>query len=142
MLNYLEWLIILAALFIYVSATDVISRSISNFACLTIAAGFFLYVIETGSWLNIVHSVLILGIGIILSQLKLLAGGDTKLLAAYSLAIPSSHLFNTIILILLIGGAVSVIYLLWIKLAKKTNRGVPYGIAISLGSSLGILASI
>ncbi|MFA0569609.1 A24 family peptidase [Vibrio gallaecicus] len=142
MLNYLEWLIILAALFIYVSATDVMWRSISNLACLAISSGFFLYVIETGSWLNIVHSVLILGIGIILSQLKLLAGGDTKLFAAYSLAIPSAHLLNTIILILLIGGVVSVIYLLWVKLGKKTNRGVPYGIAISLGSSLGILASI
>ncbi|MGF1712653.1 prepilin peptidase [Vibrio kagoshimensis] len=142
MLNNLEWLIILAALFIYVSATDVISRTISNKACLAIAAGFFLYVIETGSWFNIVHSVLILGFGIILSQLKLLAGGDTKLFAAYSLAIPSAHLLNTIILILLIGGVVSVIYLLWVKLEKKTNRGVPYGIAISLGSSLGILASI
>ncbi len=142
MLSFQEWLIILAALFLYVCTTDVISRTISNKACLAIVSVFLLYVIETGSWLNIVHSVLILGFGIILSQLKLLAGGDTKLFAAYSLAIPSAHLLNTIILILLIGGVVSVIYLLWVKLEKKTNRGVPYGIAISLGSSLGILASI
>ena len=142
MFNGAEWLTLLAALFIYIGASDVLFRKIPNTVCLFIASAFFIYVIETGSWLNIVHSVLILGVGIILSHLNLLAGGDTKLLAAYSLALPSSHLFNTIILILLIGGIVSVIYLLWVKLAKKTNRGVPYGIAISLGSSLGILASI
>ena len=135
------WLI-LATLSYFVLYFDIKERIIKSYHCILImficCVGFFC----TYHYVQIFFPILIVSLGIALSHMGWLGGGDTKLFAAYSTAILPENLFLTVSLILIVGGVVSLCCLIKNKWTKSADRGVPYGVAIVIGSLFGIWMSL
>lgn len=104
---------------------------------LSIKYGFFIQSIKI--------SFLIFVIGFFLTKIKIIGGGDIKLISTLSLAIHGDVIWLFFIMIGFFGGVqLSMEYLYCIIKNKKTpfDKGVPYGIAISLSGLLAIFLSI
>lgn len=141
MIINIGWLL-LVTFSIYIIIFDVKERKISNQCCflaaLIASALYFLIYFE----IQVFNPFIVLFIGVFLSIKGWLGGGDTKLFAAYSTAILPENLFITVLLILIIGGVVSLCCLIKNKWTKSADRGVPYGVAIVIGSLFGIWMSL
>ncbi|MCG9724202.1 prepilin peptidase [Vibrio brasiliensis] len=135
------WLLSVVTLSLLVIYSDIKHRKVSNRLCLLIAflcAGYaFIY-----TEVQVLIPITILVIGIALSYLRILGGGDTKLLAAYFIAISPDAFLATLVVIGISGGVLSLIYLLKNKIKKNTNNSLPYAIPITIGGLIGILASM
>ncbi len=143
MLSPIEWLMSLLAILLFLTAvSDCKYRRIPNSLCIVTALFCGGLMVANDQWSNMFHPFAVMAIGVLLSHYRILGGGDSKLLAAYSLAIPSNFLSTTVLIIALLGGFISLFYVIRTRLFKKPARGIPYGIAISLGCSLSILAAI
>lgn len=132
----------LITLSIVVAFFDIKERRICNRFCLLIALTCSAIYFSFYPKLQFLIPLAILSIGIVLSIKGWLGGGDTKLFAAYSTAILPENLFITVLLILIIGGVVSLCCLIKNKWTKSADRGVPYGVAIVIGSLFGIWMSL
>ncbi|MFV8439840.1 A24 family peptidase [Vibrio owensii] len=117
-------------------------RTISNYYCFLISLTCSVIFFSSYLSLQFVMPLVIFGGGVVLSTKRWLGGGDTKLFAAYSTAILPENLFITVLLILIIGGVVSLCCLIKNKWTKSADRGVPYGVAIVIGSLFGIWMSL
>ncbi|MCG9582865.1 prepilin peptidase [Vibrio tubiashii] len=137
----LEWLILLATLSLFAIYIDINERKISNRVCFLIAIVSFGYA-YLYSEVQIISPVIILLVGLLLSQFNILGGGDSKLFGAYSIAIEPQVLPIALITICLVGSLVSLAYLIKKMLSRNTFSGIPYGIAISAGGLVGIVASM
>ncbi|EHK7589770.1 prepilin peptidase [Vibrio parahaemolyticus] len=85
---------------------------------------------------------LVIGIGLILYSLIFVGAGDIKYAAVLSLTIPLYELPLAYITTAFAGGFLAIIYLISKKLISNMSRsqeGIPYGIAISVGFYLVIL---
>jgi prepilin peptidase CpaA len=136
-----EWLFLIATFSVFIVYSDIKHRKVSNKLCLLIAvlcAGYAFTYTEV----QVLIPITILVIGIVLSYLRILGGGDTKLLAAYFTAISPDVFLATLIVIGISGGVLSLIYLLKNKIKKNTNSNLPYAIPITIGGLIGILASM
>lgn len=134
----------LAVLSIYVSATDFLYRKIQNnalYVLLLLQCSLSPLDIQTISFL------LVLSIGLILYKLIWIGAGDIKYASVLSLTIPVHDLVWALVMMAFSGGILVVFYLVKTKLinkilAKKTlndQKGIPYGVAISIGFYLVIL---
>lgn len=106
--------------------------------------GFF-FVLSKGEYSHALSSMAILVIGTVLFQLRILAAGDSKLLAAFALMISPQYLPLTIWLIITLGGVLALTQWLVSQVGNHPagmERGVPYGVPICLGSLFGIAASL
>lgn len=135
------WLCVIATFSIFVVYSDIKHRKIANKTCLllSIFCGAYAFIY---SEIQILIPIVILLAGIVLSVLRILGGGDTKLLAAYSLAIDPNLFLSVLIIIGISGGLLSLIYLLIYKNLKNNQASLPYAIPIAIGGSIGILASM
>ncbi|MEZ8881258.1 prepilin peptidase [Vibrio lentus] len=139
------WLIILAAISLSVMYEDIISRRISNFRCLLLLMVTLPVFLLHGQSISLFYSVGVVVIGVVLNKISVLGAGDSKLLAAYSLAIKPEYLYPILLLIICFGGLLSLGYYIFEKIKNTetvNQRGVPYGVPICLGSYLGVLASL
>ncbi|MEZ9041890.1 MULTISPECIES: prepilin peptidase [unclassified Vibrio] len=130
---------------------DITEREIPNLYVVIIAIASFTLGFTTSDFSKILI-VFVLGVVLISFWLaNFIGGGDVKLILAFSLAIPANDMFVATILVILIGGVISVTYLLlhfcgkygsniWDGLStlKPTNEGIPYGVAICSGFALVI----
>ncbi|MEH0698074.1 A24 family peptidase [Vibrio owensii] len=141
MIINIGWLL-LVTFSICIIIFDVKERKISNQCCFLVAliasALNFLFYFE----IQVFNPSMVLFIGVFLSMKGWLGGGDAKLFAAYSTAILPENLFLTVLLILIVGGVVSLCCLIKNKWTKSADRGVPYGVAIVIGSLFGIWMSL
>lgn len=135
------WLCVIATFSIFVVYSDIKYRKIANTTCLLLSffCGVYAFIY---SEIQILIPIVILLSGIVLSVLRILGGGDTKLLAAYSLAIDPDLFSSVLIIIGISGGLLSLIYLLIYKNVKNNQASLPYAIPIAIGGSIGILASM
>ena len=70
-----------------------------------------------------------------------MGGGDVKLLTALALWLPWQPFLKLIVIMALLGGALTLICLVWHRIARRSGRlEVPYGVAIS-GAGLWVIAS-
>ncbi|WP_171370285.1 A24 family peptidase [Vibrio owensii] len=138
---YLGWLLV-AILSLIVIYFDIKIRVIKNYHCSLIALACCVLFINFHALPQIILPLTILGAGVIFNFKGWFGGGDTKLFAAYSTAILPENLFITVLLILIIGGVVSLCCLIKNKWTKSADRGVPYGVAIVIGSLFGIWMSL
>jgi len=131
-------------LIIYVSATDFLYRKIQNnalYVLLILQCSLSPLDIQTISFL------LVLSIGLVLYKLIWIGAGDIKYASVLSLTIPVHDLVWALVMMAFSGGILVVFYLVKTKLinkilAKKTlndQKGIPYGVAISIGFYLVIL---
>ena len=91
------------------------------------------------------HLLIVLLIGFVLFQLKWIAAGDVKLFAAFSLAISSRYIVLSLYIIVLSGGVLAILCLIYQRIYRHNRvviKGVPFGVAICIGSLFGIAASL
>lgn len=139
------WLTALASISLYICYTDVRQRQITNRAVLLVTLICLSILLVNQQYPALMHAFAILAVGIGLFVLGVIAAGDIKLLAAFSLAIKPTNLPMTLCLILLIGGVQAVLYLIYgamTDLKTVRQKGIPYAIPICLGSLFGIAASL
>ena len=138
------WLV-LAALCCVICYQDFSKRRISNRVVSLVAVVTALLLIYLHNYAVLPYSLLLLLIGFVLFLFKFIAGGDIKLLVAFSLAIKAQFLPLTLVIIMLSGGALALSYYLFgllTDLDKVKARGIPYGIPICLGCLFGVAASL
>lgn len=127
------------------SYQDIRYRKIPNEVVIAIAFIGGLFVCLNGYFYHIFTSLIVLAIGMVLFQIKVLAAGDSKLFAAFSLMIAPKFMVITTCLILIAGGILAIAQWAVSKVtenAEWVTRGVPYAVPICLASLLGITASL
>jgi prepilin peptidase CpaA len=135
------YIILLASTCIYISILDVRSRRITNISVYVLLTLQCTLLIQSEIYITSALSVLI--IGLVSFWRGWIAAGDIKFASVLALALPISQLPMAAILTGLAGGAVSLCYLIlnhWFPNRKKRQVGIPYGVAISLGFCLVIVA--
>ncbi|WP_132936164.1 prepilin peptidase [Vibrio crassostreae] len=133
------YLVTLAILSIYASATDFLYRKIQNYALLVL---LFLQCFISPLDIQIMSFLLMLGGGLILYKLIWIGAGDIKYVVILSLTIPVNDLLLAYILTAFAGGILAFAYLISKNLIRGNahkQEGIPYGIAISIGFYLVIL---
>lgn len=145
-------LLLFPLLMIYAAAMDLLTMRIANWISVTLVVSFVLVAVLAGAPLQSI--AIHLGVGIaalaatmVLFQLRLLGGGDAKLLAAAAVWIGYQQLIPFAIWVTLFGGALAVAMLAyrsvpagafplpdWALRLHKPGGGIPYGLAISAGA--------
>ncbi|MGY5709051.1 A24 family peptidase [Vibrio cincinnatiensis] len=96
------------------------------------------------NWSILPYTLVILAVGFVLFYFRLLAAGDTKLLAVLSLGIHPDYLPLTLVGITVVGGIMAIGYLLYglcTDLRAVRQKGIPYGVPISLVGGFAIYLS-
>lgn len=138
-LSHELYLLVLAFVCIYVSITDLLYRKIQNYSLLIL---LLLQIFFSPLDIQVTTFFLVIGIGLILYSLIFVGAGDIKYAAVLSLTIPLYELPLAYITTAFAGGFLAIIYLISKKLISNMSRsqeGIPYGIAISVGFYLVIL---
>ncbi|HWK95901.1 MAG TPA: A24 family peptidase [Pseudolabrys sp.] len=165
----LTLLAIASLLLVLAAVRDLRSRIIPNGLVISVASSGLLFGAISrpySLWISIVAALLVLVVLSALSHLGTLGGGDVKLMAAATLLVAPAHIAGLLMAIVVMGGAVSAIYLAlgWAlrRLAQparshhrrtalsrwwdaerrriEDSRTVPYALAISSGSITFIFA--
>ena len=151
--DLLLWL--LAAALIGAAIQDAIQLKISNLIILAVlllaAVAAFLTGIEIGVWQNLAVFALMLGAGTLMFSRGILGGGDVKLLAAVALwtdfadavrLIASIFIFGGVLALVIVFGRVVAPASLSTRIAVlKPKAGIPYGIAIAVGTLFMVTVS-
>jgi prepilin peptidase CpaA len=139
-------LIALAIALLYAAFSDIRSRTISNRLNIAIAAGAPLFWIASGLslWPDIAMQigVAVLAFALLagLFALKVMGGGDVKLLTALALWVEPLSFLQLLIIMAIAGGVLTVLMaLVHIMRREKDKLKIPYGIAIAFGA-LWVLA--
>ncbi|WP_061035952.1 MULTISPECIES: A24 family peptidase [Vibrio] len=137
--------ITLATVCLVVSLSDIRERTIKNshvlvIAVLAIAIGIADFSLSSLWVLGICWSALLF-----LHVIRVLGGGDVKLIAAFSFSLPTQSLLEALILVGIYGGILAVTYLILPRPShvtgegKKSQIGLPYGVAICCGFYTALL---
>lgn len=91
---------------------------------------------------DLAASLVLLGLGAVAFQARLLGGGDVKLLAAATLWIGLADLLPFLVRTALAGGVLAIGMLLWglVRRGRGAHGSLPYGVAIALGGILTAFA--
>ncbi|WP_158117284.1 prepilin peptidase [Vibrio cincinnatiensis] len=123
---------------------DIYKRSLSNKYILLLLVLILLGWFIQPNWSVLPYTLVILLIGLVLFYFQLLAAGDTKLLAVLSLGIHPDYLPLTLVGITVVGGIMAIGYLLYglcTDLRAVRQKGIPYGVPISLVGGFAIYLS-
>lgn len=138
-------LLVLAVLLVVAMATDWRRREIDNWLTATVAilAPLWWWACGYSLWpeiaVQIVLGAVILGVGIGLFAIGAMGGGDVKLLTALALWLPGFVLMKMLVVMSLVGGALTIAMLVWHRIRRLEGQPeIPYGLAIS-AATLGIL---
>ncbi|AQS38119.1 Flp pilus assembly protein, protease CpaA [Shewanella psychrophila] len=125
--------------------SDIGQRRISNSSCLVVLV-ICIWLAQSQQQLvaGLLSGCLIFFFSLLLFKLRWLAAGDGKLASALGVALPITSLSIALSLTAIFGGILAVTYLIKYRIIQKIPRGedpgLPYGIAISLGFYIPILA--
>ncbi|OIQ25107.1 prepilin peptidase [uncultured Vibrio sp.] len=145
MLSNLWWLIPLAAMAAVASYQDIRYRKIPNGVVVVVALLGVFFVFQTGRFEQMLHPLMVLTFGAVLFYFNIVAAGDSKLLAAFSLMVSPNMMLLAVNVIFFAGGILAISQCVLGRMtnnAEWTSNGVPYGVPICLGSLLGIAASL
>ncbi len=135
--------ICLPIMLLAISIGDIRNRVISNRSVLiVISIAIIAYIYSD---INFYFSSFLIATiaGFVLWMLRVIGAGDVKLSSALSLMIEPNYLFLSVFVMTAVGGILAVIEVCLSKLIfKREQKPIPYGVAISLGFGVGILASI
>ncbi|ATE64858.1 A24 family peptidase [Rhizorhabdus dicambivorans] len=132
--------ILLAVLLLMAAWTDIRTRTISNElnAAIALLAVAFWWVAGEALWPDIAVRIgialLLFAVFAGLFMLKMMGGGDVKMIAALALWLPFQALMVMLIVMALAGGAITVFLLIRQRWRPNAERPeVPYGVAIAIG---------
>ncbi|WED26088.1 prepilin peptidase [Vibrio sp. DW001] len=135
--------VITALLLIFVIQSDFRHRKIPNTASVLLLINSTLYCVFNGYWMQWLIVVPVFLFGLLLWRLNVWGAGDAKLLAAISPMISPDYFISTLLLVAFLGGALSIVIFVSSRLRKnRVIAHIPYGVPISIGCWLGIMASI
>lgn len=149
----MSWIVlVLPAVLVLGAAMDLFTMTIPNRLSIALALVFLIAAPIAGlTWaqfgLHLAAGALMLVVGIGLFAVRILGGGDAKLLAAASLWFGFSHLPMFLFGLALVGGILAIVILLyrmmpypmpagmapWAERLHDPKLGIPYAIAISGG---------
>ncbi|NWK97157.1 peptidase [Sphingobium lactosutens] len=137
----LALIVVLGALLIVATITDLRSRIISNRLNLTVALLAPLWWLACGlePWpgmaVQLLAGLLVFAVFAILFAIGMMGGGDVKLLGALALWFPWQATISLIVLMALLGGGVTLATIVHHRWARKPGRPeIPYGVAISIAA--------
>lgn len=132
--------ILLAVMLLMAAWTDIKTRTISNElnAAIALIAVAFWWVAGDALWpdvaIRIGIAVLLFFIFAGLFMLKMMGGGDVKMIAALALWLPFNALMVMLTVMALAGGVITVVLLIRQRWRPNAERPeVPYGVAIAIG---------
>jgi prepilin peptidase CpaA len=130
--------VVLALLMLIAAYSDLRSRTVSNALNLSIALLAIPFWLSLGLplWPTILQQIgvalLVFAIFAGVFYIGAMGGGDVKMIAALSLWLPAGLLLQFIMLMSLVGAALTILIIIYHKLSKtQLNQGVPYAVAIS-----------
>jgi prepilin peptidase CpaA len=129
-------IIYISAVGFIISKDDVLYRKIYNVKVgLMLIGCLYISIINQSIYFESV--LMMLGIGLVLGVLRVVAFGDVKLAAAMAVGVPIQHLLITIWQTLIFGGVVTIVVYLSYRIFNRGlspfDWGVPYGVAIVFG---------
>ncbi len=145
-------LLVFPLLMIYAAAMDVLTMRIANAISVALVVAFFAVALIAGlSWQTmLVHlavGVAVLVANMVLFQLRLVGGGDAKLLSAAALWLGYEQLLPLLVLTTIFGGLLALLLLAyrmapvavlplpdWAARLHRRGEGMPYGVAITAGA--------
>jgi prepilin peptidase CpaA len=145
--NVLSWVLpaLLVLLLVSAGIEDARIREIANWknAAIALMAPLWWVVIGLSPW---PHMAIQIGIAAVVLALFCVAfhfgqmgGGDVKLIAALALWLPFAPLMQMLLLMSVLGGALTLVMLIEHKLRKKERvLEIPYGVAIAIAALLGL----
>lgn len=140
-------LIALAIALVVAAFTDMRSRTISNWLNGAIALGAPLFWWSSGLalWpdiaLQIGVAVAAFAVFAGLFALKMMGGGDVKLLTVLALWVSPTIFLQLLVVMALAGGLLTVLMVMWHTMRRQKDKlAIPYGVAIAFGG-LWVLAA-
>lgn len=133
-------LIALAIALLYAAATDIHRRQIDNWltAGVALAAPLYWWASGLALWpgvaiqLGVALAVFAVLAG--LFALRMMGGGDVKLLSALALWIVPANFLKLVIVMALVGGVLTLLFGAWHIMRRQRDRiAIPYGVAIAFG---------
>ncbi|MCC2979125.1 MULTISPECIES: prepilin peptidase [unclassified Sphingomonas] len=146
-LNFLSWAlpVILGLLLLSAGIEDARVREIANWKNATIAllAPLWWFAIGIAPWPGMVVQI---GVALVVLVLFCVAfhfgqmgGGDVKLIAALALWMPVGALVQLLLVMSIIGGALTIVMLIDHRIRKNSgNPEIPYGVAIAIAGLIGL----
>ncbi|MCZ7596436.1 MAG: prepilin peptidase [Hyphomicrobium sp.] len=137
---------------LYAATMDVLTMRISNSVSIGLAAAFFVVALIAGlpaqqMLLHAAVGAVVLLANMLLFQLRLVGGGDAKLLAAAALWIGYEQLIPFVVYVTIFGGVLALLLLAyrrapagalplpeWASRLHNREEGMPYGVAIAAGA--------
>ena len=139
-------LIALAIALLIAAFTDIRRRQIDNWlnAAIALGAPAFWWASGMALWPDVAIQ---LGVAVAafavfagMFALKLMGGGDVKLLTVLALWITPPHFMQLLLVMALAGGALTIVMVGWHTIRRQKDRlAIPYGVAIAFGG-LWVLA--
>ena len=132
--------ILLAVLLLMAAWTDLKTRTISNElnAAIALLAVAFWWVAGEALWPDVALRIgVALGVFMLFAALfvlKMMGGGDVKMIAALALWLPFKALLTMLTVMALAGGVITLIILISQRWRPNADRPeIPYGVAIAIG---------
>ncbi|GMM93316.1 prepilin peptidase [Qipengyuania sp. MTN3-11] len=126
---------------LFAGFTDLKSRRIANWlnAAIAIAAPAFWWASGLDPWPGIAQQ---LGVALAtfavcagLFAIRMMGGGDVKLLTALALWIPPAAFLKLVVVMALAGGVLTIVFGAWHITRRRRDRiAIPYGVAIAFGA--------
>lgn len=133
-------LIALAIALVFAAFTDIRRRQIDNWlnAAIALGAPVFWWSSDLSLWpdvamqLGVALAAFVLLAG--LFALKMMGGGDVKLLTALALWIPWDIFIQLLMVMAIAGGVLTIVMGMWHIMRRQRDRlAIPYGVAIAFG---------
>ena len=135
---------LLLVLMIAISISDIYHRRIPNSLLYLLFSNILALSLLYEFPLNYDSFIVTLVLGFILWCLKIIAAGDVKYIAILFVLVDSQYVLFTFFLVTFFGLVLAVFFITsnQFKSSMSKNHNLPYGVAISLGSVFGIIASL
>ncbi len=137
----------LAIALLIAAFTDLRRRKIDNWltASVALTAPLFWWATDLPLWPGVAQQfgIALVAFAILagLFAMRMMGGGDVKLLTALALWLPLQPYFTLLILMALLGGVLTVVFAVIHKLGQRPGQiQIPYGLAIS-GAGLWVIAT-
>lgn len=134
----------IASMLLLLMFGDIYKRTLENKYILLLLVFILLGWFSQPNWYILPYTLMILLSGLALFIFRILAAGDTKLLVVISLGIKPEYILLTLISISVMGGIMAIGYLLYglcTNLDTVRQKGIPYGVPISLVGGLAVYLS-
>jgi prepilin peptidase CpaA len=145
--DVLSWMLpaLLVLLLVSAGIEDARTREIANWknAAIALMAPLWWVSIGLAPWpdmaIQIGIATLVLALFCVAFHFGQMGGGDVKLIAALALWLPIAPLMQMLLLMSVLGGALTLVMLIEHKLRKNPRAlEIPYGVAIAIAALLGL----